>query len=241
MENYRKNNPEYYNATSKERTTLQNAVWINLGNAINIENPLFNPEIYKDSQISLKDLPDFKWKDTLQQHAMEVMAKDKSLMWPILEKLNISLDWGNTIKYEFVSYDPEAWELTINIQGKRVKFRADMSVWYFSQCVNHMILLDNIEAEVEWEWDSVHFWPWVMSGWKVIEWTKWSNMATGKFTVQVSVWLWGFGEKPEEPEPEPIDNPWSHPIDVTPWSHPIWKLNNQLIDWWPIGGDNGLD
>ena len=81
-----------------------------------------------------------------------------------------------------------------------------------------------------------------MWGGKVIEWTKWRIMATASTNVGVSVWLWQFWNKPEpEPEPEPTDNPWSHPIDVTPWSHPIWKLNNQLIDWWPIGGDNGLD
>ena len=201
MENHRKEHPADYNVTSRKRRTLDNAVWINLGNAINIENPLFNPEIYEDSQIKLEDLPDFEWKATLQQHAMEVMAKDKSLMWPILTHLNVPIpEWSNTIDYELVNYEEvlnekneKVWQLTINIGWKTVKFKADMSVWYFSQCVNHMILLDDIEAEVEWEWDSVHFWPWVMWWGKVIEWTKWSEVGTGSFTVQVSVWLWEFG------------------------------------------------
>ena len=214
MESYRKGNPDYYNATSKERTTLQNAVWINLGNAINIENPLFNPEIYKDSQIALKDLPDFQGKDTLQKHAMEVMAKDKSLMWPILQKLNIPLNWGNTINYNFISY--EDWELTIDISGKKVKFKADMSVWYFSQCVNHMILLDNIEVKVEWQWDSVNYWPWVMSWWKVIEWTKWSVVATSKFNFDIAWWL---GKHDEW-------KPVSQPEDGGIWN------NNKQNDYW---------
>jgi len=60
MEKYRKEHPDYYNVKAKERETFNNAVGINLGNAINIENPLFNPELYKDSQIELKDLPDFQ-------------------------------------------------------------------------------------------------------------------------------------------------------------------------------------
>lgn len=195
MENYRKNNSEYYNATSKERNTLHNAVWINLGNAINIENPLFNPEIYKDSQIALKDLPDFQWKNTLQQHAMEVMARDKSLIWPILKKLNIDVsEWGNEINYKFVNYDSENGELVIKIGEKTVKFRADMSVWYFSQCVNHMILLDNIEAEVEWWNERVKFKAPVNWNGRYEEWTVESIMATSAGHLNFTIWLWKYGK-----------------------------------------------
>jgi len=39
---------------------------------------------------------------------MEVMAKDKSLMGPILEKLGVNVPEGsNEISYEFVKYNPE--------------------------------------------------------------------------------------------------------------------------------------
>ena len=232
MENYRKDNSEYYNATSKERITLQNAVWINLGNAINIENPLFNPEIYKDSQIKLEDLPDFNWKNTLQQHAMEVMAKDKSLVWPILKKLNIDvseIEW-NYIKYTDPSYNPETWELTVTINWKKVKFKAEMSVWYFSQCVNHMILLDNIKAEVEWQGDSVDYGPWIMWDGKIIEWTKKTIVATASVDVDVVVWLWKYGKGQQDAttHQEGGSSSWSWGW----WSEQWGGTSGWSWDWW---------
>ena len=180
-ENYRKTHQDKYKDTSKEWKILQNAVWINLWNSISIENPLFNPEVYDGSIIEWAEF-NFEWKDALQERAMKIMAQDKSLMGPVLSALNI--DPNSQISN--MTY--KDWKLSIDIGGKNVILSAEMKFGYFAQCVNHMLLLDNINAEVPWEGVSVNFWPsTIMWEGRVREWVKRSLIRTSKTGAELTV------------------------------------------------------
>ena len=125
-ESYRKAHPDKYLDTSRKWVILQNAVWINLWNSISIETPLFNPEVYEGSIIEWKDL-NFKWKDELRLHALEEMAKDKSLIWPILSALGIPTNSKPT-KIERT----KDGRISIDFGWKNVILNADMKIWYFA-------------------------------------------------------------------------------------------------------------
>ena len=201
-ENYRKAHTDKYLDTSRKWVILQNAVWINLWNSISIENPLFNPEVYEGSIIEWKDL-NFKWKDELRLHALEEMAKDKSLIWPILSELGISPDSeAKNIKRT------EDGRISIDFGQKNVILNANMKFGYFAQCVNHMILLDEISAEIPGEGASVSFWESrVAWNWKVREWMSGTMTRTVRTWVELTVTprQQKKQEEPEKPADEAAD------------------------------------
>jgi len=146
-ENHRKNNSGEYSKESQKGRVYEWAIWINLWNAISLENPLFNPEIYVSPVID-SDKLNFEWKDVLRKHLMEdVIIKNKALSQPILSKLWVELKDGDDLS-KHASYDEKTWKIKLDIDWKNVILSADMKFGYFAQCVNHMLLLDNITAEI---------------------------------------------------------------------------------------------
>ena len=168
MEEHRKNNPDYFkgeNGKSKASRSLDNAIWINLWNVYKVENPLFNPEIYKGYEIDINNL-EFEWKDLLHRRALEIFANNQALMAPILEWLWLPIDAKVTISEN----QNEKWQITLDIDGKNtITLKWDLSVGYFAQCVNHMLLLSNIYAELDW-WEATY------SAWRSV--MRWSTTET---------------------------------------------------------------
>ena len=213
-EKYRTEHPDEYKDTSRKWEVLHNAVWINLWNSINIENPLFNPEVYEWSVIEWEALDNFPWKEELRLHALEVIARDKSLMWPVLSALNMDPNSEPTN----ITRTNDG-RISIDFDGKNVILNAEMKFGYFAQCVNHMLLLDNINAEIPWEGASVNFWPSVMWNWQVHEWIKRSFVRTSKTGFELT-----FSPKQSKEEPKQEDQEWETdmwwwkvtPPDTTP-------------------------
>lgn len=246
-ETYRKNNPDKYSDTSKQASTLENAIWINLWNAINIENPLFNPEVYSDSVIKAEELK-FDWADVLRGRALNVVAWNRALMNPILKSL--WFDENAPINLENAKY--ENWQLSLDINGKNVILKADMKFAYFAQCVNHMLILDSISAEIPWESRRVDFGPSVMWDGAVYESTLWNQFTSSRTSGDVAVTA--FRSAPEEEpaqdtETEPEANKRPKPDGTTgPWAGDwgsTWNGNGSPEWAWPWqggsqwGGRNG--
>ena len=239
-ESYRKNNPDKFSGTKKEAQTLENAIWINLWNAINVENPLFNPEVYADSVIDLKDL-DFEWVDVLKRRTLNVVAWNKALMSPILDSLGF--DENASINLENAKY--ENWQLSLDINGKNVILKADMKIALFAQCVNLMLVLDNISAEIPWEPGKVEFGPYVRWNGAIIESTKKDIYTSSKTSVEVAFSIREQQEEQQEKKPDYED--WSNPSNGKPGGE---DKTQPETDWKPIwetwgetwgnttGGDN---
>ena len=230
-ESYRKDHAEQYKDSSKQAETLENAIWINLWNAINIENPLFNPEVYSDSIIKYVE---FDWKDTLMERALNVIAKNIALMDPIKKALWV--EWNVSVK----SY--ENGQLNLDINGKNVILKADMKFAYFAQCVNHMLILDNIVAEIPWERKRVEFGPSVMWSGKYYEWTKRTSVSTTTTGVDVAFTAYrqeqeaDWSSTPGEDEEDIPNQPWTS----TPWAGDEWGATGTWWtpnEWWE--GNNG--
>lgn len=183
-ENYRTKHPEAYADSKKQARFLDNAIGFNLWNSYNVENPLFNPEIYEGSLI--EDL-NFNWKDILMERALENIANNKVLFDPI--KTELKLDWD--VKVERY----ENGQLMLDIWWEKVKLSAEMKFAYFAQCVNHMLIIDNIRAERGKDWGAVDFWNSVLRDGRVNEWTVKERMATittsVDFAVKVPGQTWG--------------------------------------------------
>ena len=81
-------------------------------------------------------------KNRLYKRAMLKFWEDKVLRAPILEKLGIQDNWKVDVKFE-------NWKLILDNWEKKVTINADMSFGYFTQCVNHTIILSNINAVTE--------------------------------------------------------------------------------------------
>ena len=139
----------------------------------------------------------------------DVIVKNKSLLQPILTALK--LKW-NRISVVENSYDKENWKITLDIDWKNVILGADMKFWYFAQCVNHMLLIDNISAEIPWEWAYVDFKSSVVRNGRVDE-TKaielpWKTKMWVDFSFLVHK---DKPEEPKEPEKKPEYQDWSDP------------------------------
>jgi hypothetical protein len=72
-----------------------------------------------------------------------------------------------------------------------------MKFWFFTQCVNHTIILDDIG----WEWDGniIEYKSWLGNE-HISEWTGGEIMASTKATFGISVALWGEESQQKEEE-----------------------------------------
>ena len=179
---YREQNPTLFSKTSDKAKQLDNTIWFNLWDKTNPENPLFNPEIYS-SVVDLKSLEnlgfDEQKKNALHERAMRLFAGNEALRSPFLKAL--WLEW-QTVKIEEFKSEWEKWKLKLDIWWKKVTLSAWMNFGYFTQCVNHTVILDNISAETE-DWTSVSFNSGVWENWRYIEGDKSSVVSTTEVRI----------------------------------------------------------
>lgn len=161
-----------YAIKSAQAAHLGNTVWFNLGDRTNPENPLFNPEIY-NPMVDLDKLDKGIFTDTARQglhkRAMKMFAENPALVKPALNQLRIDTSKLTEAALKDavgkgtlgVTTDNKC-QLTLDIWGKNITITSWMKFWFFTQCVNHTIILDEITAESEdgkvafssWTWEN---------------------------------------------------------------------------------------
>ena len=215
-----------FGQTSAKAASLGNTVGFNLWDKTNPENPLFNPEIY-DPMVELDKLEWFSKdaKEWLHKRAMSLFAKNPALVNPILKAVWVdtsNLNLENLVNSGNMKVNWDKCELTLDINGKKVTISAWMKFWFFTQCVNHTIILDDISAETDETKATFN------SGvWKDGVYQEWNQSIIDSSTevgasVSVIVHDWKKSETKREDdatttpteEEEDIPNDWS----TTPWA-----------------------
>ena len=193
---------------------LTNTIWFNLWDHENPENPLFDPEIY-DPMVDLDTLVrEYGFtqgdKDLLHKRAMENFANNKVLIAPILKVL--WLDWWET---DPMSFSFNWWTLTFNVKKweevKEVTLKANLNFGYFTQCVNHTLILSDVRAESEWKKVECKSSLW-KSSWREAS----QSLVVSKTSVGVSI---GFGlweDEEKKPSYEDGSDPsnWRNPTSI---------------------------
>lgn len=128
---------------------LPSAIALNLGNSINPENPLLNPEIVKGSLVDISSLElDAKDVYQLKQRAVDAFVNTDALIQPLLDKLTPPLYLDDALRTQLkeLLMDSSWLKKTLDIDWKKYILTADAvaKFAYFVQCVNHMLVLDDI-------------------------------------------------------------------------------------------------
>lgn len=232
-EKYRLANRKLFEVKEANAAQLSNTVWFNLWDHTNPENPLFNPEIY-NPMIDLKDLESHGFsadqRNKLHQRAMENFAQNPVLIAPILKALWLDDTTKPTVK-EF-----KDWQLTLDIWGKTVTLKAEMKFGYFTQCVNHTVILSNISAT--WpEGTSVQFNSGVWENGSYREWNKTSIVSSTEVSAGVAV-ITG-RNKPDEVKTDDATTWWKIPEWPDTPAVPEWPDTPAASTDWSGGNSNG--
>ena len=218
---YVKKETNGFNIEKTTAASLKNTVWFNLWDKETPENPLFDPEIY-EPMVNLDSLDWFnvEARNGLHKRAMSLFAKNPALINPILKWLWLAgMDRDQLDKLVNKAVNGEGNNkieiengkcvLTLDIGGKIYKIKAWMKFWFFTQCVNHTIILDDIG----WEWDGniIEYKSWLWNE-HISEWTGGEIMASTKATFGISVALWG-----EESQQKEEENSAVKTGDATKW------------------------
>jgi hypothetical protein len=119
----------------------------------------------------------------LQERAMNLFANNEALRAPILKYLWLE---GKKVNIGEFKMEWEKWKLILDIWEwndiKRITLNAWMKFGYFTQCVNHTVILNDISAETE-DWTSVQFNSWVWENGSYIEWNKNSMVSKTEFEL----------------------------------------------------------
>ena len=236
---YVENKSEFKQKSAKAEA-LGNTVGFNLWDKTNPENPLFNPEIY-NPEVDLNDLERNFWftpeaRKGLHKRAMWLFAKNPALINPALESLWINTSQITPGNLEKIVNDGEisitpdnTCQLTLDIWWKKVTLNAWMRFWFFTQCVNHTIILNEITAESDGT--KVTFSSWVWENGRYVEQDKSSIEARRTAGGSVSATVHN-GSEPEQPPKEQEREVWSENYNdglhepgepgSTPWQNSIW-------------------
>ena len=88
----------------------------------------------------------------LHKHAMEEFIKNKALfdaIWKTIWKTHEQIS-GLLGGAQF-ELDWNTWKLRLDFSDwKYIVLKADMKLGYYTQCVNHTVILDNISVEADW-------------------------------------------------------------------------------------------
>jgi hypothetical protein len=161
----------------------------------------------------------------LHQRAMENFVKNETLIAPILKAL--WLEWGKVEVKEF-----KDWKITLDILKdnvkKQVTLEADLKFGYFTQCVNHTLILSDISATTE-DGASVHFNSGVWEPGVNKEWNKLVKTSTYSITVGIAVTTGGWGDSG-------IKTEWGTSSTELPSTTPsqtnkTWTSNGPAGDW----------
>lgn len=236
-EKYRETSGKF-NVREAEAHQLGNTVWFNLWDKKNPENPLFNPDIY-NPMVDLDELEKTKkftkdQRDALHERAMTLFATKTALIAPILTTLWLPEHAKVTPK------EYNDWKLTLDIWEwndiKTITLSSKLNFGYFTQCVNHTILLSYISATTD-NGTVAEFKSGVREGNRYREWNETSITATTTLSFGVAVTLWD-GKGEEKPKYEDGSNPsnWSSTTIPGHNGDPIWGSGNGNWSW----GDNLL-
>lgn len=213
---YREQNSGLFNKREAKAAELDNTIWFNLWDHTDPENPLFNPQVY-DPMVDLKALEAHGFtadqRNALHERAMNKFATNPVLYTPILRSLNLD-DWTKPTVKEF-----KDWKLTLDVWWKQITISADLNFGYFTQCVNHTVILSNISA-VWPDGTSVQFNSGVWERGSYREWSKSTITSTTSINIGVGVvtgnggWNWWGGWKVES-----MPEPWWDKPPVAPPPH----------------------
>ena len=194
---YRLANKKKFNVRESRAAQLENTVWFNLWNSVNPENPLFNPEIY-EQMVDMKDLEKHGFsaeqRNALHERTMKLYAENSALINPILKALWLE---GKEVKIKKFEMVGEKWKLELDIWWKKVTLSAWMKFGYFTQCVNHTVILEWISAETE-DGASVKFNSGVWGSDRNTEWSVYRKDSTTEYGLSVSVIVHDGTERPWE-------------------------------------------
>jgi hypothetical protein len=183
MAAHRESKPDIFATKTAKAAHLNNAVWFNLWDKYNPENPLLNPEIYEQDVTLDNEIFTEKDSKVLHRRAIENFISQSALFNPIKKAFWIPLDKQVKIK-EGAEFNNGV--IKLDIWWKIVKLKSDMKFGYFTQCVNHTVILDNIQLEDE-QWNIVSFSSGTWKDGKYVEWNKTSIVSTTEVGVSASV------------------------------------------------------
>lgn len=238
MKKHRMSNQNEFNTKSARSVHLDNAVGFNLGDKHNPENPLLNPEIY-DKQVDLKNTLGEADRKILHRRAIENFVKQPALFKSIKDTLWVADNAVVKIKdgTDLALDEKGKWTLELDIWKKIVKLGADMKFGYFTQCVNHTVILENIQLTDD-KWNVVEFRSGAWRNGKYAEWNKTSILSTTTVGVGVAVIVhneWKPGDQAETHQEWTIEPPQTvEPPQGETWLE--WQIEWGVIpEWW-----NGL-
>ena len=242
---------KWYQSKEKKAKAAHNVIWINLWNQNSLENPLLEPEIYKWLKIKFKDL-EFEGKDEIISRTLENIIKENSLVHSILRQNNIDLTWAE-LNIKIISNE---WgKITFNLNGVDMTLSCNMNLWYYSQCVNPIILTDNFDLKIGWsrdtneldwwnekeDWSSQDEWSkheitWWKEPWE--EWsTSWLWWKSPYENTWGEIWWWNWDKVPWNLWYPPYMIPWDgKEWWWNEWKKPgNWELENWIwnpVEWW---------
>ena len=207
-----------YNEKQHAASSLMNTVWFNLWDKTNPENPLLGVEVYD----KVMDAISLDWKDKftkevreqLHKHAMEKFIWNKALfdaIWKTVWKTHAEI----LSAFENAKFKLEwnTWELRLDFDDKSyIMLKADMKLGYYTQCVNHTVILDNISVSTPD--GTTHFNSQAWGSDKVITTTMNLNQATTIYTPGLSFTVSRSGEKVEESYSTPTET-WAWAVPTT--------------------------
>ena len=118
------------------------------------------------------------------------------------------------------------WQLTLDVWGKQVILNAKLNFGYFTQCVNHTIILSDISAT--WpDGTSVQFNSGVWETWSYREWNKSTITSTTSITIGVAA-VTGKGGDWAATHQEWWTSTWSW----NGWSEQWWSTWTGQWEWW---------
>jgi hypothetical protein len=148
---------------------------------------------------------------------MENVANNTVLITPILKYLWLD-EWTKPTIKEF-----KDWQLTLDVWGKQVILNAKLNFGYFTQCVNHTVILSDISAT--WpDGTSVQLNSRVWENGSLTEW----NMSRNTSTISINIGLGMVtGRGGEWVSTKPWEDVREHTGNQTPWN--VAPQNNNPI------------
>jgi hypothetical protein len=144
---------------------------------------------------------------------MRLFANNPVLIDPILKYLWLN---GQNVEVKDFSTENWKWKLTLDIWWKIITLKAWMKFWFFTQCVNHTVILDGISAETQ-DGTSVTFNSGVWENGRYVEGDMSTILSTTEVGASVSVIVHNEQEQwPKKPTNQTGSDPSNWEIPTNP-------------------------
>lgn len=146
-----KNSDKWYNESGAQSASLNNTVWFNLWDYTDPENPLLGVEVY-DKVYEANALDQYakfgEHREKLHEHVMKKFIWNEALfkaVWETIWKTHREIE--EALANAKFQLNWNTWELRLDFKDKNyIVLSADMKLGYYTQCVNHTVILDNISV-----------------------------------------------------------------------------------------------